>query len=358
MKDYNLYSKINLLTTHNDKSENFFSLDINDSFHSSAIDDKYISTEKNDIFDKEHDFNFPEKFEENNEKDFNNSDNNNNIYNQEFAKKQLKLKRKRELAKQGRLRKKIYIENLIEEINHLKNKNSILLTIILKCQKCKDEYNKEIEKSNQSKSQYILSTNESSVSKKSKLLFMTAITLISIFNIFSLFSYENKPKEIIKKMNLSISEQKDIFINKIKSQNEEEALFLHLAEFYSLTSREKVNDIYEMDKEINKNLKIFKNETFNTEKMNQTNMDDCVRCVVEIDKNSIKTGGDEFTFYLTDKLLAKNFMNNLEDGTLPEIEFDKEKLKSETFSKVFALRCKIIAYSINNIYTKKIEQIS
>ena len=51
-------------------------------------------------------------------------------------------------------------------------------------------------------------------------------------------------------------------------------------------------------------------------------------------------------------------MNNLEDGTLPEIEFDKEKLKSETFSKVFALRCKIIAYSINNIYTKKIEQIS
>ena len=80
--------------------------------------------------------------------------------------------------------------------------------------------------------------------------------------------------------------------------------------------------------------------------------------MVEIDKNSIKLGGDEFTFYLVDKLLSKNFMNNVEDGIFPELNFEKENKKSETFSKVFALKCKIISYSINNIYSDEIGVIS
>ena len=92
--------------------------------------------------------------------------------------------------------------------------------------------------------------------------------------------------------------------------------------------------------------------------MNQTNAQKCVKCVIEVDKNSIKMGGDEFTFYLVDRLLSKNFMNNLEDGIFPELNFEKENKKSESFSKVFALKCKIIAYSINNIYSDKIRTIS
>ena len=75
---------------------------------------------------------------------------------------------------------------------------------------------------------------------------------------------------------------------------------------------------------------------------------------MEVDKKSVVMGGDEFTFYLVDRTLSKSFMNNLEDGTFPELDFEKENRKSETFSKVLALRCKIVGYSINNLYSEKI----
>ena len=46
-------------------------------------------------------------------------------------------------------------------------------------------------------------------------------------------------------------------------------------------------------------------------------------------------------------------------GSKNEISiFEGENKKSETYSKVFALKCKIIAYSVNNIYQQKIENVS
>ena len=50
-------------------------------------------------------------------------------------KKQLKLKRNRESAKDARIRKKLYIQNLILENKYLKNKYNNLLNIIHKCPK-------------------------------------------------------------------------------------------------------------------------------------------------------------------------------------------------------------------------------
>ena len=48
----------------------------------------------------------------------------------------------------------------------------------------------------------------------------------------------------------------------------------------------------------------------------------------------------------------------LPDGGLPELDFEEGNKNSETFSKVFALKCKIIGYSINNVYSRKIHSIS
>ena len=111
-------------------------------------------------------------------------------------------------------------------------------------------------------------------------------------------------------------------------------------------------------KEMNQSVEEGLTNKFNINKINQTNAQECVKCVVEVDKNSIKIGGDELTFYLVDRLLSKNFENNLEDGLFPEIDFEEWNQKSEKFSKVFALKCKIIGYSINNVYTQKIHSIS
>ena len=107
------------------------------------------------------------------------------------------------------------------------------------------------------------------------------------------------------------------------------------------------SDLYN---QINKNLNIYNHSEFDIDTINQTEAKLCVKWVIEIDKNSIKMGGDEITFYLADKLLSKNFMNNLEDSIFPELNFEKENQKSDIFSKVFAIKCKINEYSINNVY--------
>ena len=235
--------------------------------------------------------------------------------------------------------------------------NSILLNIISKCHNCKDEYTKEIEKNNQLKNNYILN-NDNSNSKKSKLLFFTTITLLSLLNLFNIFSFSQIPLKFKNERNLSTNDQSEILLNKLKSKNEEDALFIHLSEYYSLTTREKVRYTFDVNNELNKNIKIYDYNKFNINKINQTNAQECVKCVVEVDKNSINIGGDELTFYLVDRLLSKKFSNNLKDGLFPEIDFKEWNKKSETFSKVFALKCKIIGYSINNLYTQKIHSIS
>jgi hypothetical protein len=362
MDDSNFYTKINFLSQQNDKKEKLshFSLDINDSFYSSFLKDKFISIENNEIDDKSFNNNNFESILGKEKESINNlNDNKIIVTNKEQTKKQLRLKRNREYAKEGRLRKKIYQENLINQIKKLQIQNSILLKIILNCSQCKKEYEKETELENNNKNNYYILNDTNTISNKKKLLFMTAIALISIFNLFNIFYLNQGQDKISNKRNLSVKEQRDVLINKIKStSNEEEAIFIQLSEFYSLTTREKVDGKFDLNKEMNKNVKIYNKDTFNIKKLNQTNEQNCVKCVMEVDKKSIMMGGDEFTFYLVDRALSKSFMNNLEDGTFPELDFEKENKKSEAFSKVFALKCKIIAYSINNIYSDKIGTIS
>ena len=361
MDDSNLYSKINFLNSPNDSKEKLYhySLDINDSFYSSILDNKYISTENNEFVEHSNNlYDFDNLFNKETEIKKSNIDDIGDINesNKEELKRQLRLKRNRESAKNGRLRKKIYIENLINQINDLKKENSLLLKIILKCSHCQEIYNKEIEEIN-TNNNYILK-DKNSLSNKSKLLFMTAITLISIFNLFNIFFFNHEQYKMNNKRNLLENPENDYLINKIKSGNKDEALLIHFGEFYSMTTREKILGHNDLKDEINKNIKIYSNDKFNINNITRTNAKKCVKCMVEIDKNSIKLGGDEFTFYLVDKLLSKNFMNNFEDGIFPELNFEKENKKSETFSKVFALKCKIISYSINNIYSDEIGVIS
>ena len=362
MDDSNFYTKINFLSQQNDKKEKLshFSLDINDSFYSSFLKDKFISTENNEIDDKSFNNNNFESIIGKEKESINNlNDNKIIIMNKEETKKQLRLKRNRESAKEGRLRKKIYQENLINQIKELQIQNSILLKIILNCSQCKKEYEKETELENNNKNNYYILNDTNTISNKKKLLFMTAIALISIFNLFNIFYFNQGPDKISNKRNLSVKEQREVLINKIKStSNEEEGIFIQLSEYYSLTTREKVDGKFDLNEEINKNVKVYNKDTFNIKKINQTNEQKCVKCVMEVDKKSIMMGGDEFTFYLVDRTLSKSFTNNLEDGIFPELDFEKENKKSETFSKVFALKCKIIAYSINNIYSDKIGTIS
>ena len=362
MDDSYIHTKINFLNHQYDKKENLshFSLDINDSFYSSFFKGKYISTENNEIDGKSFSNNDFESIIGKEKESINNLNDDNKIIvkNKEEIKKQLRLKRNRESAKEGRLRKKIYQENLINQIKELQIQNSILLKIILNCPQCKKEYEKEKKTDNNMNNYYILN-DTNTISNKKKLLFMTAIALISIFNLFNIFYFNQGTDKISNKRNLTFKEQRDVLINKIKStSNEEEAIFIQLSEYYSLTTREKVDGKFDLNKEINKNVKIYNKDTFNIKKLNQTNEQNCVKCVMEVDKKSVMMGGDEFTIYLVDRALSKSFVNNLDDGMFPEFDFEKENQKSETFSKVFALKCKIIAYSINNIYSDKIGTIS
>ena len=186
MDDSNFYTKINFLSHQYDKKENLshFSLDINDSFYSSFLKGKYISTENNEIDDKSFNNDDFESIIGKEKESINNlNDNKIIVKNKEEIKKQLRLKRNRESAKEGRLRKKIYQENLINQIKELQIQNSILLKIIFNCPQCKKEYEKEIENNN--RNNYYILNDTNTISNKKKLLFMTAIALISIFNLFN-----------------------------------------------------------------------------------------------------------------------------------------------------------------------------
>jgi hypothetical protein len=282
--------------------------------------------------------------------------------NDDEIKRQLKLKRNRESAKNGRLRKKEFIQRLINENNYLKNKYQNLLSIIYKCPECKKIFEKNEGKShmlNYECENNIL-RDETKCSNKRKFLFATIIAVISIINIFNIplsvinyynIFYNGKFEYLRNLNNFEEGYKKEgnnFIINKLTTSNgDKEALYIHLAEFYSLTQRKKIENQNQHDEEINKNIQVFHENQINIDQMTQTNATQCVKCVVEINKNSVKMGGDEFTFYLADRYLSSYFGNTSAEGIFP-------KMKSKTFSKIFALKCKIIAYSINDIFSEKI----
>ena len=294
--------------------------------------------------------------------------------NEEEVKRQLKLKRNRESAKEGRIRKKEFIQSLINENICLKNKYKDLLNIIHKCPKCQEIYNSNIQNEKKiSENAYSL-LDENPISNKKKLLFATAITIISIINIFNIplnvmshynFNYSNK-MEYLRNLgtdfshNITIEKRYDqnVLISKLTNLNgDNEGLYLHFAEFYSINKREtiksKIKSQNDLKNEINKSIKIFHQKQINLDQLNKNNATECVKCIVEIDKNSIKVGGDEFTFYLVNRHLSKAFENS-QDGIFPQIDFDENNKRYNSFSKLIALKCKILSYSINDIYSEKI----
>lgn len=197
-------------------------------------------------------------------------------------------------------------------------------------------------------------------SNKKKFLFTTIIAIISIINIFNIpFNIKNYYNSIDKFKTedlryLNTFEEKfkkggkDYIINKLSTSNKEnETLFIHLAEFYSLAKSQRIEKEMKLEEEVDKNIQIFQENKINIDQMGKTNVTQCVKCVVEINKNSIKMGGDEFTFYLADKYLT-NYVANTSDGGI------FSKIKPKAFSKFFALKCKIIAYSVNDIFYEKI----
>ena len=77
-----------------------------------------------------------------------------------------------------------------------------------------------------------------------------------------------------------------------------------------------------INKATNKNIKLFKENQINVDAISPNNASKCTKCMVEINKNTIKLGGDEFTFYLADRYLSSLFGNNTEDGIIPQVDLD------------------------------------
>ena len=377
----NSYDKIEPLTLN--MSESLF-IKNNHIFNNNII----LTTDNIEIFDKEYNsMNYFDSFDEccpNGNKSFKSeketlSNSNKLLYsglktiNDDEIKRQLKLKRNRESAKEGRIRKKEFIQNLINENNFLKNKYKNLLNIIYKCPKCHQIYNFNLNNEKKiSENEYTIKEN-SKISNKKKFLFATAIAIISIINILNIplnimsyynFNYSNKI-EYLRNLgtdynhNITIKKKYDhnLLISKLTNLNgDNEALYLHFAEFYSINTREtiktKIQNPYDLKNQINKNVKVFHENQINIEQLNKNDATECVKCIVEIEKNSIKVGGDEFTFYLVNRHLSKAFENK-EDGIFPQINFDENSKKYKSFSKLIALKCKILSYSISDIYSEK-----
>lgn len=384
MDNYNIDSKINFINS-SDKSDSLSSniydsliIKDNDIINNNGFIDKSLS--HLDFFktcENENHKIFPDSFLKSERETLSNSKKIflNDSTNNKDLKKQLKLKRNRESAREGRKRKNLFIQNLIYENNFLRNKYNNLLNIIHKCPNCNENfrcnYTNDNHKKIGQKDNNLDLDERPKITKKKKLLFTTAIAIISIINIFNIplnvmnyyKSIYNYKVENLRNLNNNCNHQVDykkethLLLNKLSSNNgDNEALYMHLAEFYSLTKREKINNYNKFDdkKEINKNIKIFHENQINIDQYNQNNATDCVKCVVELDKKSIKVGGDEFTFYLANRHLSKFFGNN-QDGIFPNINSKVFNKKLETFPKFFALKCKILAYSINDLYLEKMD---
>ena len=380
MEDSNLYFKVDILSSQLDKTD-YPSWKINDSLNIKENNFNDILLMNNEeSFDENFDnYNYIKSNEENEEKILKDSSinkgenllNSPNIESYDFKKineieikKQLKLKRNREIARNSRLRKNQYMKNVICDFNKLKNKYLKLLNIIEKCPNCHNISIHLIKEEEEKKDKII---NESKISNKKNFLFTTAITIISIINIFNIplniMNYykigENNKINYLRnldnnyKQNYSIDGIQNILINKLNSSNgDNEALYIHFAEYYSIIKdAEKIIDIKnDLSNETDKNIRILKDKEININETSEEDVKKCPKCVVEIDKKSINLKGNEFTFYLAD---SKFFDNNNEDGIFPKFNFEENK--KENFSKIIALKCKIIAYSINDLYSKKID---
>ena len=391
MNNCNLFSKFAHLNTEiEDKNDNL-SWNITDSLNlkENYLNDNNLLAENNifvetfipnNNFDEDDDKKFIKNKLENEKFDIYNNEK--QTANEEEIKRNLKLKRNREIAKEVRKRKKEYFENLINDYNILKFKYKNILKIINKCPKCFEKYNNfSINNDKNNNNQIIYEPHNNIIkdgqrfSNKKKLLFLTAIasiTIISFINILNIplniMNYykfiENNKNDYLRNLNnnyyhnFSYDKSNSLLLNKLNSSNgDNEALYIHFAEYYYLTkeSEKKIKQKHELKEELNKNIQIIKESEINSNHINLDFAKNCVKCVVEIDKRSIKMNGDELTFYFADRRLTKFFENNIGEGIFPQFNFEENNKNSKTFSKIFAVKCKILAYCINDLFSEKID---
>ena len=208
MEYSNLCHDINLKNELNDKTE-LLSLNITDSYLIKNEIDTYNNLKDNHFLTM-----FEKSEEEEEVKIINNffkseketiSNSNKLFYkdsikvNDDTIKKQLQLKHRREWARNGRIRKKQFLENIIKENDNLKNISNTLINIIHNCPKCKEQFallSKKENKYENSNNNKILDT-DTKVSNKKKFIFLTTITILSIINIFHI------PLNIMKYYNIT-----------------------------------------------------------------------------------------------------------------------------------------------------------
>ena len=388
MEDNDLFSKSNLINIQYDKISNL-SGGLNDSI---SIKEKYIyndilSFKNKDFFDESFEYNnfqkefnkinFPEIIKESikSEKEtFSKSKKNIpdalNKEKEELIKRQLHLKRNRENSRDSRKRKKYYIQNLINENNKLKIKYNNLLNIIQNCQMCKEKLKLLEKNEGENKKEFIFEAKNNIINReqkntnKKKILFIAAISIISIINLFNIpiniikynNNFDNNNLDYLRHLNsnnYSNDDLETLFIQKINSSNgNNEGLFIHFAEYYSLIKEAGniLNEKPSLNYGINNNVQVFKNDEIKSEQMSKEYASECTKCIIDVDRQSIKAGGNEFTFYFADRFLFKLLDNTFEEGIFTNYNNDKIKKNQ----KIVGLKCKIIGYSINDLFLGKI----
>ena len=302
-----------------------------------------------------------------------------NEYENEIKKK-LKLKRNREASKDTRKRKKEFIHNLINEYNILKIKYQKLLNIVKECKNCKEKLNffENNDNKSENEKECIYESKNNMLNKghkfsnRKKILFTIAMTIISIINIFNIplnimkyyKNIENDKLEYLRNLNSNNdyyqNYSKDNFntllLNKFNSSNgETEGLFIHFAEYYSLIEEAETylnKEKHDIKNEVFKDIQIYKENELKSDQITKENAINCVKCIVEIDKKSIKMGGNEFTFYFADKSLSKLIENNIKEKMINSGKINNNYI---SFPKILTLKCKILGYSVNELFLGKVD---
>ena len=300
--------------------------------------------------------------------------------NENEIKKKLKLKRNREASKDTRKRKKEFIHNLINEYNILKIKYQKLLNIVKECKNCKEKLNffENNDNKSENEKECIYESKNNMLNKghkfsnRKKILFTIAMTIISIINIFNIplnimkyyKNIENDKLEYLRNLNSNNdyyqNYSKDNFntllLNKFNSSNgETEGLFIHFAEYYSLIEEAETylnKEKHDIKNEVFKDIQIYKENELKSDQITKENAINCVKCIVEIDKKSIKMGGNEFTFYFADKSLSKLIENNIKEKMINSGKINNNYI---SFPKILTLKCKILGYSVNELFLGKVD---
>ena len=300
--------------------------------------------------------------------------------NENEIKKKLKLKRNREASKDTRKRKKEFIHNLINEYNILKIKYQKLLNIVKECKNCKEKLNffENNDNKSENEKECIYESKNNMLNKghkfsnRKKILFTIAMTIISIINIFNIplnimkyyKNIENDKLEYLRNLNSNNdyyqNYSKDNFntllLNKFNSSNgETEGLFIHFAEYYSLIEEAETylnKEKHDLKNEVFKDIQIYKENELKSDQITKENAINCVKCIVEIDKKSIKMGGNEFTFYFADKSLSKLIENNIKEKMINSGKINNNYI---SFPKILTLKCKILGYSVNELFLGKVD---